>query len=96
MLVMSKSLFLMASANSKHLQQFRECAKRGIHILSMKVPTFDMNEYSEIIDLVKKAGIVCQIELEMHYNPVVNLYPTYSQGNNKKRPIEQPKDQPGW
>jgi predicted dehydrogenase len=62
---------VMASANNKHLQQFRECARRGIHILSMKVPSFDMDEYTEMIDLVEKAGIVCQVELEMHYNPVV-------------------------
>jgi predicted dehydrogenase len=62
---------VMASANNKHIQQFRECTKRGIHILSMKIPTFNMEEYDEIVDLVKKAGVVCQIELELHYNPVV-------------------------
>lgn len=62
---------VMASANNKHLQQFKECAKRGIHVLSMKIPTFDMDEYKEIEDMVEKAGIVCQVELEMHYNPVV-------------------------
>ena len=39
---------VMASANNKHLQQFKECARRGIHVLSMKVPTFDMDEYAEI------------------------------------------------
>jgi predicted dehydrogenase len=47
------------------------CAERGVHILSMKIPTFDPKEYDEMIELVDKAGIVCQIELEMHYNPVV-------------------------
>lgn len=62
---------VMASANNKHLGQFRECARRGIHILSMKVPTFDMEEYSQIVEIVEKSGIVCQIELELHYNPVV-------------------------
>ncbi len=62
---------VMASVNNKHIHQIRECAKRGIHILSMKVPTFDMDEYAEIIELVEKAGIVFQIELELHYNPVV-------------------------
>jgi UDP-N-acetylglucosamine 3-dehydrogenase len=62
---------VMASANVKHLWQFSQCAKRGIHVLSMKIPTFNMNEYTEIEDLVKKTGIVCQVELEMHYNPVV-------------------------
>jgi predicted dehydrogenase len=62
---------VMASANNRHLSQFWECAKRGIHVLSMKIPTFDMDEYDEIMDLVDTSGIVCQIELELHYNPVV-------------------------
>jgi UDP-N-acetylglucosamine 3-dehydrogenase len=63
---------IMASANCRHLQQFRECAGRGIHVLSMKIPTFDMEEYAEIVELVEKSGIVCQVELELHYNPVVS------------------------
>ena len=63
---------VMASANNRHIEQFRLCAERGIHILSMKVPTFDMDEYDEMISLVEESGIVCQVELEMHYNPVVN------------------------
>lgn len=62
---------VLASANYKHIEQIRECCKRGIHMLSMKIPTFNMDEYDEMIDLVDKAGITCQIELEMHYNPVV-------------------------
>ncbi len=62
---------VMASANNKHLQQFKECARRGIHVLSMKIPTFDVDEYAEILGIVEKTGIVCQIELELHYNPVV-------------------------
>ena len=37
----------------------------------MKIPTFDMKEYDEMIAMCDKAGIVCQIELEMHYNSVV-------------------------
>lgn len=63
---------IMASANSRHIEQFRLCARRGIHILSMKIPTFDMCEYEEMIQLVKQYGIICQIELEMHYNPTIN------------------------
>lgn len=62
---------VLASANDKHMEQVRFCAERGIHILSMKIPTFDMAEYDEMIALCDRAGIVCQVELEMHYNPVV-------------------------
>ena len=62
---------VLASANSRHLAQVLDCAKRGIHILSMKIPSFDPAEYDQMVAAVKKAGIVCQIELEMHYNPVV-------------------------
>ena len=73
---------VMASANSKHLRQFRECSRRGIHILSMKIPSFDMDEYAEIEELIDQSGIVCQVELEMHYNPVVTrLYQIVSQGD---------------
>ncbi|MDO5581131.1 MAG: Gfo/Idh/MocA family oxidoreductase [Planctomycetia bacterium] len=62
---------VLASANSEHLRQIRLCAERGIHVLSMKIPTFDMEEYDEMIRLVEEAKIICQIELEMHYNPVI-------------------------
>ena len=62
---------VIASANSRHLEQVKNCARRGIHVLSMKIPTFDMAEYDEMMKVVDEAGIVFQIELEMHYNPVV-------------------------
>jgi predicted dehydrogenase len=62
---------VLASANSEHKRQTEMCAKRGIHILSMKIPTFDPDEYNEMIRLVDLSGIVFQIELEMHYNPVI-------------------------
>lgn len=62
---------VIASENSEHLRQMRLCAERGIHILSMKIPTFDMKEYDEMEELVEKNHIVCQVELELHYNPVV-------------------------
>lgn len=62
---------VLASANSKHLQQMKSCTKRGIHILSMKIPTFDENEYEEMIADVQNSGVICQVELELHYNPVV-------------------------
>jgi len=62
---------IIASENSEHLRQMKLCAQRGIHILSMKIPSFDMEEYDEMIDMVEKNNVVCQIELELHYNPVV-------------------------
>ncbi|MEA4862990.1 MAG: Gfo/Idh/MocA family protein [Victivallaceae bacterium] len=62
---------VLASANNRHLAQVKDCARRGVHVLSMKIPTFDMKEYDEMIAAVDAAGIVCQVELEMHYNPVV-------------------------
>ena len=37
----------------------------------MKIPTFDMDEYAEMERLVKESGITFQVELELHYNPVV-------------------------
>lgn len=62
---------VIASENSAHLRQVQLCAARGIHILSMKIPTFDMAEYDAMIEAVEAAGIVCQVELELHHNPVV-------------------------
>lgn len=62
---------VLASENCEHLRQMKLCAERGIHILSMKIPTFDMDEYDQMIGLVEKHDVICQIELELHYNPVV-------------------------
>lgn len=62
---------VLASENSEHIRQMRLCAERKIHILSMKIPSFDMDEYDEMIRLVEESGITCQVELELHYNPVV-------------------------
>ena len=56
---------VVASANRKHIYQVREACRRGLHIMSMKVPTFDMDEYDEMIRLTEEAGVVCQVELEM-------------------------------
>ncbi len=37
----------------------------------MKVPTFNMAEYDEMIRLTEEVGVVCQVELEMrHHTPV--------------------------
>ena len=62
---------VLASENSEHLRQMKLCAKRGIHVLSMKIPTFDLAEYEQMQQLVRESGIVCQVELELHYNAVV-------------------------
>ena len=39
---------VIASANCRHLEQVKNCARRGIHVLSMKIPTFNMEEYEEM------------------------------------------------
>ena len=62
---------VLASENSENLRLVRFCAERKLHVLSMKIPTFDMKEYAEMERLVAESGIVFQIELELHYNPVV-------------------------
>ncbi len=62
---------VLASENSEHLRQVKLCAERKIDILSMKIPTFDMDEYDEMQKVVADNGVVLQIELELHYNPVV-------------------------
>ena len=62
---------VLASANDRHLTQMEMCAGRGVHVLSMKIPSFDMAEYDRMIELFDAAGLVCQVELELHYNPVV-------------------------
>lgn len=58
-------------ANSRHLEQFRLCAQRGIHVVSMKAPSYDMDEYDEMIRLQKKHGILVYIELEMRWRATV-------------------------
>ena len=63
---------VIASANCEHLADFEFCARHGIDVLMMKIPTFDMAEYDRMLALEKETGIVCQVELEMHFNPVVN------------------------
>ena len=50
---------VVASANDRHFEQMKWCAEKGIHILSMKIPTFDMKEYDEMIAMCDKAAIVC-------------------------------------
>ena len=63
---------VLASDNSRHCDQVCRCAERGLHILSMKIPSFDLEQYDRMIAWVERAGVVCQVELELHYNPVVH------------------------
>lgn len=65
---------ILASDNASHFRQVCQAAKRGLHIFSMKVPTFSMDEYDEMIRLTEQAGVVCQVELEMrHHAPVYRV-----------------------
>ena len=56
---------IVASDNRTHIKEVREAASRGLHVFSMKVPTFDLDEYDEMIRLTEDRGLVCQVELEM-------------------------------
>ena len=54
---------VLASENCEHLRQMKLCAERGIHILSMKIPTFQMDEYDEMIDIVEKNNIYRMVRI---------------------------------
>lgn len=60
---------IIASENFRHYGDMELCCKYGKHMLSMKVPTFNLEEYDRMIEMVEKADVLCQVELEMHYNP---------------------------
>ncbi len=65
---------IIASDNKSHLRQVKEAAKRGLHIFMMKIPTFDPDEYREMVEAVEGAGVVCEIELEMrNHAPVYRV-----------------------
>lgn len=72
---------IVASDNASHFRQVCQAAKRGLHIFSMKVPTFNMDEYREMIRLTEQAGVVCQVELEMrHHTPVHRIKDAIEEG----------------
>ena len=72
---------IIASDNASHFEQLRGAVKRGLHIFSMKVPTFNMEEYEEMIRLTEEAGVVCQVELEMrHHTPVHRIKDAIEEG----------------
>ena len=60
---------VIASENHQHFADMELCAKYGKHMLSMKIPTFDLKEYDRMIRMVEEKDLICQVELEMHYNP---------------------------
>lgn len=62
---------VIGSDNASHMREMHECCKRGIHIYSMKVPSYDPEEYAEMIRITEEAGVVCQVELEMRHHPEV-------------------------
>lgn len=62
---------VLASENDRHFEEFKTCCEYKKHVLSMKIPTFDMNEYNEMVRLAEEHDIICQVELELHYNPTV-------------------------
>lgn len=63
---------VLAGANHQSYEQFLLCVKYGIkNVLTMKVPTFSMEEYSEMQRLARKNGMVVQVELEMRYKNIV-------------------------
>ena len=63
---------VIGSDNYSHFRQVKWAVERGLHIFSMKVPTFDMDEYAEMIRMVNEANLVFKIELEMRHHGEVS------------------------
>lgn len=63
---------VVGSENKYHYEQSMEAARRGLHIFSMKVPSLNMKEYQEMVDIVKEKKIVFQIEMELRNYPVIH------------------------
>ena len=62
---------ICGGANFRHMEEFRLCAERGIHVISMKAPSYDMTEYDEMIRLADENNIVVYIELEMRWKAAI-------------------------
>lgn len=62
---------IIASDNQSHMNQVRWAVERGLHVFSMKIPSFDYDEYKEMMRLTREAGLVFKIELEMRYHAEV-------------------------
>ncbi len=61
-------LAILGRPNGDHAKQFRLCAERGIHVISMKIPTMDLDEYDGMIALMEKHRIAVYLELEMRFH----------------------------
>ena len=57
---------VIGSENSEHARQTIDAANRGLHTISMKVPTLDMDEYRAMMEAVERNHVICRVELEMH------------------------------
>ena len=62
---------ICGGANFRHMEEFSLCAKRGIHVISMKAPSYDMDEYNEMIRLAEENNIIVYIELEMRWKATI-------------------------
>ena len=57
---------IIAGNNSQTYENFKLCAERGIkNILLMKVPSLDIEHYTDMQRIAKEKDIIVQIELEM-------------------------------
>ena len=63
---------ILTGANYETYEQIKLCAKYGIkHIMCMKIPTLNMEEYEDIQRIVHENHITLQIELEMRFDQTV-------------------------
>ena len=63
---------IVTGANWETYEQIKLCAKYGIkNLLCMKVPTFDMEQYTDIQRIVHEYGINMHIELEMRFDQTI-------------------------
>jgi len=63
---------ILCGSNEQTYPEFVLCAKYGIkNIMTMKVPTFFMDQYDEMLRLVRENNMVIQVELEMRYKHII-------------------------
>jgi len=56
---------IIGSENSRHYEQTMEALRRGLHVLTMKVPTMNLEQYRIMMALAKEKGVIVQVELEL-------------------------------